>query len=1005
MPSCASLASYDHGKLVAGLLARAFHEVARLDISAWCTHEPVPWAERRSGDERQLNPGDRWGGLFDCAWFRFTGSVPAAAAGKPLVALIDVNGELLVHDAAGTPLRGLTCVFSDFDRRQGLPGKRVMPLAEAAVAGTPIELWADAGCNDLFGRLPGGGAIVEARLAIFDAEMQALAYDVQVLANLAWAMTNHDGRKKRTLAALDAFAARIGMITSDDAQNAGKVGGGSGPAPTAITSVARERALLAPLLAEKGAPDRFQVHAIGHAHIDLAWLWPIRESRRKIGRTIATVLRNMEQYPDYHFAISQPQAVAWLREDYPALYAQFARRVAEGRIELVGGMWVESDCNVTSGESLARQLLHGQRAWQAWFGRRSTVAWLPDVFGFSAGLPQLLAQAGLTGFVSSKMLLNMHNKMPHNLFHWQGIDGSTVLVHLPPTGHYNDPATGDNVLTIQKEQRDVAISARGLLLFGIGDGGGGAGTDHFERLARIGDLDSLPLVRQGRSEDFFAAVRADAEQASEPLPVWRGDLYLERHQGTYTTQGRTKRLHRQLEWRLLQTEAACVRALRAGHAYPRVALDRIWKSTLLHQFHDILPGSSIRRVHAESEATCTALVAELDGLIAAADARLPAGNGAVVNDLAWTRTEWVRGAAGWRQVTVAPLAVAALPEAVAPIPALSATPRLLDNGLLRVRLADDGRLASVVDLRNGREVLAGPGNDLVLIDDAQDAWEIAYDYQRAPLERPRLVAERAGVDGPAAWIEQDRRIGNSTITQRLVLMAGSARLDVHTQLDWHERHRMLRVRFPTTVDPGFAHTETAFGSQLRPTHRNTSWDAARHEISGHSWVDLSERAYGVALLNDSKYGYRLDGGLLDLDLLRTPTYPDTETDQGAHAFSYALYPHLGDHVTGGVVAAAQALNCPLRVVPGRGALAALVAIDGELAISALKLAEDNDDVVLRVYEPHGATIAAQVRGLCDPQVVDLLEERPQPLMQGENGTAAFTVPPYGVRTLRGRLSA
>lgn len=977
MPYAHELANHDHGWHVQHLLERVYTEVGRLDITAWCTPEPVPWADRRSGEERQLNPGDRWGTLFDCAWFRFTGSVPAAAAGRRLVALIDVNGELLVHDAQGTPLRGLTCVRSQFDLRHGRAGKRVMPLDDAA-PGTAIELWADGGCNDLFGKLQGDGTIVEARLAVVDEPLLALAHDWEVLANLSWALPAGDERRARIIAVLDRFVRVLPVISSAE--------------------VAAARAALAPLLAERGAAGRFQITAIGHAHIDLAWLWPIRETKRKTARTIATVLRNLEQYPDYRFGISQPQQVAWLREEYPALAAQFAQRVAEDRIELHGGMWVESDTNLISGESMARQLLHGQRAWRAWYGKTSTIGWLPDVFGFSPALPQLFRQAGLEAFVTTKMSWSLVNHFPHHTFEWQGLDGTRLLTHFPPEGNYLSAAVPSTHLQIAREHRDAVQSPRAMQLFGIGDGGGGPGSDHLERLARVGDLSGMPIVRQDRIDSFFDAVRADA--AVRPLPVWRGEMYLERHQGTYTTNGRMKRWNRQLEWRLLQTELACVRALGSGHAYPRAALDRIWKEVLLYQFHDILPGSSVHRVYVEAEARCAALMAELDALIADADARLPAGRLAAVNDLSWPRAEWVRTASGWRHVTVAPLAVAAVDDSAPALPTLTATPRLLDNGVLRVRLSADGRLESVLDLRHDREVLAGPGNDLVVIRDPADAWEIAIDHPDFPTEAPALVAERAGVDGAEAWIEQVRRVGASTITQRLVLTAGSARLDFRTEIEWHERQRMLRARFPTVIDPGSAQCECAFGSHARATHRNTAWNAAQFEVCAHSWVDLSERSYGVALLNDGKYGHRLLGGLIDLNLLRAPITPNTESDQGRHVFTYALFPHAGDHVSGGVLQAAQALNCPLRLVPGRGAAAAPVRLDGALAVSALKLAEDSDELVLRVYEPYGDTVRAQVHGLGAAALVNLLEEAPQALPSINKGVA-LTVPPFGVRTLRG----
>ena len=978
MPHLHAYARHDANAFAERLLQERFRELAPLAIEAWTSAEPLTFARRKEGAQRDLSVGASWGLLFDCAWFRFTGTVPAAAAGRTVVLLLDVNGELLVVDGVGNPVRGLTNQTSTYDYSLGKPGKRVLPFTDRAVGGEAVEIWADGGANDLFGFLKGEGRIAEARIAELRRTVQDLAYDVEVLGELATHLP--DGpRKTRITEALSA------IIRSWD---------GSDTAATAA------RAALAPLLADRGGDRPFCLSAIGHAHMDLAWLWPLRETRRKSARTLATVLANLETYPDYIFGISQPQQLAWIEQDHPDLFARVRAAIAAGRIECQGAMWVESDTNLVSGESLARQMLYGQRAWRHWFSLASRTCWLPDVFGYSAALPQILRQSGVEFFMTIKLSWSQVNRFPHHTFRWQSPDGSEVLAHMPPEGTYNSSARPGALLAAERGFLDAGTSDRGLMLFGIGDGGGGPGEEHLERIARTRDLAGLPTVEPEPSERFFARI----DENRGDYAAWSGELYLEKHQGTFTSQGRLKRFNRQLEWALRRVEFALSRAWLAGAAWPQERLERIWKEVLLHQFHDILPGSSLGRVYREAEARSAELLAELATLTAGADALLPAGM-QVVNDLAWERRRWIRAADGWREVRVAGLAATALPTAAAAITAPTVTATSLENAHLRARFAADGRLASLWDKDHQREVLAGPGNDLLCFDDPGDAWDLPLDYLRRRCERPILVATTTASDGPEAAIIQTWRIGASTITQRVVLATHGRRLEFRTTVDWQERGRMLRVRFPTAVHAEQARCEIAVGSIARPTHANTSWDSARFEVPAHAWVDLSERGYGVALLNDCKYGYRLDGDVLDLALLRSPSNPDPDGDRGAHAFTYAIFPHAGDHVGGGVLEEAHDLNQPLRLAQGHGGaatLAPLITIDQPgIVVMAIKKAEDSDHLVVRLAETTGASSRITLRaapGIRAAHLANILEEHGEALAV-VGGTASLVLPPWAIRTV------
>ncbi|HMA37698.1 MAG TPA: alpha-mannosidase, partial [Chloroflexia bacterium] len=402
--------------------AAIYTVVAPLAITAWRTAEPVPYPERCSGEELHLQVGDSWGALFDCAWFRFRGQIPASAVGQPVVALLDVNGEMCVVDETGAPLRGLTNVASEFDSQLGKPGKRVLPLTAGAQGPEPVEVWADAGCNDLFGYLQEQGRIKEAALAICHPEIRALYYDFEVLLDSLTPLPEKSPRHQQILVALHDVAHLLNQ-SSLSADVAGQA-----------------RARLAPVLQKCGGDPSLQISAIGQAHMDLAWLWPIRETKRKGARTFATALAQMADYPDYRFAASQAQLFQWMKESYPALYTRIQARVQDGRLEPQGALWVECDANLVGGESLIRQILHGRQFFRAEFGVDVPYIWLPDTFGFPATLPQILAAAGIRYFLIQKLSWSLVNQFPHHAFHWQGLDGSRVLVHLLPEETYNSPA-------------------------------------------------------------------------------------------------------------------------------------------------------------------------------------------------------------------------------------------------------------------------------------------------------------------------------------------------------------------------------------------------------------------------------------------------------------------------------------------------------------------------------------------------------------------------------------
>jgi alpha-mannosidase len=994
-----------------------YTRVGELGIQAWRTPEPVPFTERASGEKLDLSAGDKWGDLFDCAWFHFTGTVPHTAAGKKVVLLIDVSGELCVVDEQGVPVRGLTTASSTYDFGLGKPGKRVLQLVEQAQGGERISIWADAGCNDLFGNLRDNGTVVEASIAVCDDEMRALYYDVEVLLDFLKVLPEQGVRYQQILTALnDALHALLGP-GAERAREA--------------------RQALAPMLARRGGDPSLRISAIGHAHIDLAWLWPVRETIRKCARTFATVLELMERYPSYVFGASQPQQYQWMKGRYPALYARIKSQVRAGRFEPQGAMWVEADTNVSGGEALVRQILYGKRFFQDEFGVEVRNLWLPDVFGYSAALPQILARSGVDYFMTQKLSWNLINTFPHHSFHWQGIDGTSVLAHMLPEETYNSPAAPRSVAKIEQNYKEKGVSKHALMLFGIGDGGGGPGAEHLERLARIEDLAGLSPVTQEPAADFFEKWAQDAGR----FPTWVGELYLERHQGTLTTEARNKWYNRRMELALREFEyALALSGMLLGTPYPASRLDEIWREVLLYQFHDILPGSSIKRVYDESLARYQALLAEVEQGIQEHQGRLAgrvdtAGleSPAVVhNSLSWERTEWVEAGGRWLRVTVPPLGYTTVDAAahVQEVPVVAAAEDRLENDLLRVQFNPDGSIGSIYDRQAGREVLTAgrAANRLAVYTDYGDAWDFPMDYAEAAPRYMQCVSSTPRVEGPHAVLEQVYRLGHSELVQQIVLSAHSRRLDFRTHVRWREVQSMLRTSFPVAVHAESAAFEIQFGHVRRPTHRNTTWDLARDEVAAHKWVDLSQGDYGVALLNDAKYGHKVKGSVLDLNLLRSVPYPgprlvrdeDVEpgephhayTDQCDHTFTYSLYPHEGDHVAGQVVQAGYELNVPLRVTPvqaGAGdapQTASFVQVGAaNVIVEAIKWAQDGDGLILRLYEcAHRGTRTTLRLGVPfrSAAETDLLEKDLHPLAVNE-GEIALEFGPFEIKTLRLRM--
>ncbi|RPK36121.1 glycoside hydrolase family 38 C-terminal domain-containing protein [Streptomyces sp. ADI93-02] len=976
--------------------------------------EPVPVSEGIAGSYEPISTGEYWGPAWSTSWFRIRGCVPVDWAGERVEAVLDLgfgatqpgfSAEGLVYRADGTPVKALN------------PRNTWLLIAERAEGGAEVEFYIEAAANPLIFDFDaagdpfvptragdvaswlraGGGAesageplyrLTRTDLAVFDETVWELVQDLDVLSGLMHQLPEDATRRSQirhtVSAALDAI----------DLQD---IKGTAGQA----------RTLLAPALSAPAHAGAHRISAVGHAHIDTAWLWPVRETVRKAARTVSNVTALMDDHPDFRFVMSQAQQLAWLKEQRPEVYARVLQKVATGQFLPTGSLWVEPDTNLSGGESLVRQFVHGKRFYLEEFGLETRDMWLPDTFGYNAALPQLMKLAGIDWFLTQKISWNTTNAFPHHTFWWEGIDGSRVFSHFPPVDSYNGDLSGADIGHTERNFRDKGAANRSLVPFGYGDGGGGPTREMLARADRLANLEGSAKVEMEGPVDFFTKAHAEYPDA----PVWVGELYLELHRGTLTSQLATKQGNRRSEHLLREAELwSATAALRAGEPYPYAALDRIWKTVLLHQFHDILPGSSIAWVHRETEQAHQEVARELNAVIDTAQRALagPAeadGGGSVVFNAAPHGRDGVPALAA--TLRTAPLRTT-------PVRAGQDGSLVLDNGLVRITVDARGLITSAYDLTAGREALApgAAGNLFQLHQDFPNQWD-AWDVDAFYRNTVQDLTQADEVTAPHDTIEIVWSVNQSRIRQQLTLREGARRLDIDITVDWREREKILKAAFPFDIRASDSTSEIPFGHVRRPTHSNTSWDAARFEICAHRFLHIEEPGWGVALVNDSTYGHdvtrdvRPDGGTtttVRLSLLRAPLFPDPEADQGEHRLRYGLVigADIGDAVREG-----YRFNLAERTVAGSTAVAPLAEVDHNGAvIEAVKLADDRSgDVIVRLYESLGGRTTTTLRAgfpVMAATTTDLLE-RPvedRPDLPVTDGGVHLVLRPFQILTVR-----
>ncbi|MGI6148412.1 MAG: glycoside hydrolase family 38 C-terminal domain-containing protein [Limnochordia bacterium] len=828
------------------------------------------------------------------------------------------------------------------------------------------------------------------------------------------------------------------------------------------------RADLAACKAESGRTPT--VIAVGHSHIDVAWLWRLKHTREKSSRTFSTVNYLMDQYPEYQFLQSQPQLYEYIKHDYPEIYARIKENIRAGRWEVTGGMWLEADCNVTSGESLVRQFLMGQKFMEEEFGIRSRVLWLPDVFGYSWALPQIIKKSGHEYFMTTKISWNQYNRTPYDTFMWRGIDGTEVLTYFitttpspdPDYFTYNGVLDPESVVYSWHHYQQKDINDELLFSFGYGDGGGGPTKQMIETGRRMQEIPGLPQVKFGKAEPFFDRLAARVK-GNPRLPVVDGELYLEYHRGTYTSQGRTKRNNRLSEIMLHDVEFFNTLAISKvpGHKYPQDQINENWKTVLRNQFHDVLPGSSIAEVYQDSSAEYAQVLdsskehlnAALTALAARVD--LPGEKLVVFNSLSWARggkavLPWTERLAGKAfvdedgsllesrvvETTVARVVEVEVPEIpsfgyksfrvvdgaeipgstdAGPEEAVRITGSTIESPYYRIVLNDAGQITSLFDKQAQREVVPEgmAANVIEAFEDKpmeHDAWDIDIYYREKRYSVQQACEWEVLENGPSRVVLAFTwPFLESTIKQRMIVYANNRRIDFETEVDWHERQILLKAAFPVAVRATKATYEIQFGNVERPTHWNTSWDYAKFETVAQKWIDLSQRDYGVSLLNDCKYGHDVKDNVMRITLLKSAIFPDPNADQGHHEFTYSLLPHTGDWYEGGTTRAAYELNYPLRAVYADAAAGSLpssdslIKVSGESAVlETVKKSEADSSLILRFYEFGNRTCPVEVElasDLASVQECNLMEEDDTPV-PFTGSKFAFELQPYEIKTFK-----
>lgn len=1007
-----------------------------------CQEDPEGEVGKRPPEDglwSTMKAGEHWTGRDLYLWLKTDIKIPESWKGQPVVGLFNFG-----QGEGGNNSEFESLLYVDGSTYQGVDSRHPEVFLPNDCYGRTLQL-----IFRLWSGLEGGGEpkeqehrINRAEVACFDEATDDLYFTAMAVIETVKVLNENQPERQSLLIALDRAFLQIDW---------------SEPASDVFYQTVRQaRDQLRTEIKQMKKHSPITIRAIGHTHIDVAWLWRLKHTREKAARSFSTVFRLMEKFPEYTFLQTQPQLYDYIKSDYPEVYGQIKERINEGRWEADGGMWLEADCNIPSGESLVRQLLMCTRFLRDEFGVECHYLWLPDVFGYSWALPQILKKSGIDTFMTTKISWNQYNRMPHDTFKWRGMDGSEILTHFITTTDedeewsetytYNGHILPKTVKGSWDVYRDKSMNQELLLSYGYGDGGGGVTREMLEMRRRLNEIPGLPNVETGRADDYFNRLHETVENTDQYVHTWDGELYLEYHRGTYTSHAYNKKMNRYLE--LLYRETEWMNVLDSiihsdwSH-YSQSGLNEGWKIILRNQFHDIIPGSAIREVYEDSrleykKAKELALASRsqlLENMISESQEHTYT----VFNSAPWERSDYVlipavtgMESGAWyneqNQKIEAHCTGKDWLVYVDAVPSMgmsaiifrpAETEEKYDdafeihrNGLSTlyydIQWNESGQLVKIYDKKAERHVLENgiKGNVLQVFEDkpmAFDAWDIDIYYQEKMREVSDLTEVTVKETNPLRTVVQFKwQYMNSVIEQEMIVYANLPRIDFVTKVDWHEQHQLLKTAFPVTVRSTEATYDIQFGNVTRPTHWNTSWDLARFETVGHQWADLSERGYGVSILNDCKYGHDIKNNVIRLSLIKSATDPDYKQDQGEHEFTYSLLPHEGDWVTGHTVQHAWELNNPLVCEKGNvenAGFSLFYFSADNVMVDAVKKSEDEKKVILRLHEYTGQRGHVKAQSDCTIQSwqeCNLMEQPGGDVFYEE--AMQFHMNPYEIKT-------
>jgi alpha-mannosidase len=1014
-----------------------------------CNYGEYNYLDDNTDNWDVFNTGDRWGGRDKHYWFKAKIEIPEEYDGKAVVYEAKTGKDEHWWDAINPQF----LVYINKKPVQALDvNHREILLTDCGKAGEIFEiaLYAYSGMKESLVEL-------NSSISILDKEAERLYYNIKVPLEVAELLDEED---KRQIDILNYLTEAINIIDFRKPLS-----------PSYYSSIISSNKYLEDEFYNKycGNEDVIET-CVGHTHIDVAWLWTLAQTREKAARSFSTVLNLMKQYPDYVFMSSQPQLYKYVKEDYPDIYEEIKKRIEEGRWETEGSMWLEADCNVTSGESLIRQIIFGKRFFKEEFNVDNKILWLPDVFGYSAALPQILKKTGIDYFMTTKINWSEYNKMPYDTFMWRGVDGSEVLTYFITakdyektsrdldTTTYNGRLNSSQVMGCWQRYQQKELTNEVLQCFGYGDGGGGATKEMLENAKRLEKgIPGAPKVKIGKSLDFFKRLDTKVRN-NKKLPKWIGELYLESHRGTYTSMARNKKYNRKTEFLNLDTELwSTISSSISGNAYPQKSINDIWETTLLNQFHDIIPGSSIKEVYEDSDRDYERINAAareiVDSAINSIASKMNTDSTSLIvfNQLSFERNDVVtfKLPAGWEDVQIYDCEnkipaqkiennkVIFFAEKVpakgyksfkiekkeyinqySSNSAVKGNTTGLSNKYYDIKFDNEGNITQLFDKINNRQVLKAneKGNVLQAFEDKPmdyDAWDINIYYQEKMWEVNEVENIEITEEGPIrACIKVTKRFLDSKIIQNIYIYNNIPRIDFSTWIDWKEKQILLKAAFPVDIHSDKANYEIQYGNVERPTHWNTSWDYAKFEVCAHKWADISEGGYGVSILNDCKYGHDIKDSVMRLTLLKSAVYPNVDADREEHEFTYSLYPHAGDWKEGKVTNSAYELNCPMytRIEEAHeGSLPAqlsFITIDKDnVIIEVVKKAEASDHIVVRMYEYENKRAMVNCSLLKDIELVeecDMLENKIAALTS-EHNKFSFEIKPYEIKTFKLKL--